>query len=57
MVVPNGPGLGAHGVDVDPLVVAGGLGEQVDALLVDLIQSLTPISWPTSGCSSAESSA
>ena len=35
MVVPKGPGRGAHRIDVDPLVVAGGLGEQVDALLVD----------------------
>ena len=29
------PGGGALGVDVDPLVVAGGVGERVDPLLVD----------------------
>jgi hypothetical protein len=28
--------LGALGVDVDPLIVTRGLGEAVDALLVDL---------------------
>ena len=36
MVVPNGSRRGALRVDVDPLVVAGGLREQVDPLLVDL---------------------
>ena len=35
MVVPNGPGRRAHRVDVDPLAVAGRLGEAVDARLVD----------------------
>ena len=35
MVVPKGPAAARYRVDVDPLVVAGGLGEQVDALLVD----------------------
>ena len=32
---PEGPALGPFGVDMDPLVVAGGLGEEVDLLLVD----------------------
>ncbi|GAA2135856.1 hypothetical protein GALLR39Z86_38230 [Glycomyces algeriensis] len=31
----EGPGGGALGVDVDPLVVAGGVGERVDAVLLD----------------------
>ncbi len=35
MVVPNGPSFAAHRIDMDPLVVAGGIGEQVDARLVD----------------------
>ena len=35
MVPPNGPAL-ARSVDVDPLVVAGRVGELVDALLGDL---------------------
>ena len=35
MVPPNGPSFGALDVDVDPLVVAGGLREPVDPLLVD----------------------
>ena len=32
----EGTGLGPLGIDVDPLVVAGGVGEQVDLLLGDL---------------------
>ena len=36
MVPPNGPGRRALLVDVDPLVVVGGVGEQVDPVLVDL---------------------
>ena len=36
MVPPNGPVLGPLDVDVDPLVVAGRLGERVDAVLGDL---------------------
>ena len=36
MVPPNGPAGGALDVDVDPLVVAGRVGERVDPLLVDL---------------------
>ena len=35
MVAPNGPLLGALRVDVDPLVVAGGLGELIDPRLLD----------------------
>ncbi|MNN02751.1 hypothetical protein D3C81_1154190 [compost metagenome] len=31
---PEGAILGTNGIDVDPLVVAGGIGEQVDAVLV-----------------------
>jgi len=30
------PVLSPYGVDMDPLVIAGGVGEHVDALLVDL---------------------
>ena len=36
IVVPKGPVAARFGVDVDPLVVAGRLGEAVDAVLVDL---------------------
>ena len=35
MVPPNGPSFGPLDVDVDPLVVAGRVGEPVDAVLVD----------------------
>ncbi len=35
MVAPNGPEAARVRVDVDPLVVAGRVGEGVDALLVD----------------------
>ena len=33
----EGPGLGLLGIDVDPLMVAGGVGEQVHLLLGDLV--------------------
>ena len=33
----EGPGLGAFGIDVDPLVVAGGVGKLVDVLLRHLV--------------------
>jgi hypothetical protein len=39
---PEGPVLGALGVDVDPLVVAGGVGERVDPLLGDLVPVALP---------------
>ncbi len=35
MATPKGPVLGPLGVDVDPLVVVGGVGEEVDPLLGD----------------------
>ena len=35
MVPPNGVTLAAFGIDVDELVVLGGVGELVDAVLVD----------------------
>ena len=37
MVRAEGTALGPLGVHVDPLVVAGGLGEQVDLVLVDAV--------------------
>jgi hypothetical protein len=45
--------LGALDVDVDPLVIARGLGKQVHLLLRDLDQSLTATSWPCSDSSSS----
>ena len=39
--------LGALDIDVDPLMVAGRVGEFVDVRLVTVNQSLTPISLPT----------
>ena len=53
MVPPNGPRLGALDVDVDPLVVVGRVGELVDPLLVDLTQSLVPISSPAAAATSS----
>ena len=53
MVPPNGPSLRALDVDVDPLVVAGGVGELVDPVLVDLSQSVVPSSSPTAAASSS----
>ena len=35
MVVPNGPAAERLGVDVDPLMVVRGVGERVDAGLLD----------------------
>ena len=36
MVVPNGPALARSAIDVDPLVVVGRVGEELDPLLGDL---------------------
>jgi hypothetical protein len=44
---------GAFDVDMDPLVVAGGLGELVDPLLADLDPVGDPDSWPTRLATSA----
>ena len=41
-------------VDVDPLVVTGGVGERVDPVLGDLSQSLGPSSSPTAAVSSSK---
>ena len=38
--------LGALGIDVDPLVVAGGIGEVVDPLLGDL-EPVAGLEWGT----------
>ena len=35
MVVPNGPCAAFSGIDVDPLMVEGRVGKQVDLLLGD----------------------
>jgi hypothetical protein len=37
---------------MDPLVVARGLGKQVDLLCVMVIQSVTATSWPTQALTS-----
>ena len=48
--------LRALDVDVDPLVVACGLGEPIDRAWVTSNQSLTPISLPTEDLKSSKSS-
>ncbi len=40
-------GARALGIDVDPLVVARGLGELLTCSCVMVIQSVTATSWPT----------